>query len=112
MKTTRLACWVGAVAVSATLLGSFAAADETERAVRFAPPRRIHAGEKFLGAGRLYPSPVLHDVDGDRRADLVVADLFGRVTVALRSADGEHLAFGEEKPLLKRDGKPLKFSNW
>jgi hypothetical protein len=51
---------------------------------------------------------VLHDVDGDGRRDIVVGDLMGSVTVALRTDDG----FAAEKPLQDRDGKPLKFHNW
>jgi hypothetical protein len=95
------------LALSITIL---AHADETER-VRFAAPKRIMAGDKFLGEGRLYPSPVLHDMDGDKRADLVVADLFGNVTVAKRAANPP-MAFAAEGKVMDRDGKPLKFHNW
>ena len=83
-------------------------ADETERTLQFLSPKRIQAGKVFLGEGRLYPSPVFHDVDGDKQPDLVVADLFGRVTFA-RRADA---AFVAEQPLKGKDGKALKFSNW
>jgi hypothetical protein len=95
----------------AALLGSRAVADEIDR-VRFAAPERIRAGDAFLGEGRLYPSPVLHDVDGDGRLDLVVGDLFGKVTVALRTSSKSPVAFGVEQPVEDRDGKPLKFHNW
>ena len=61
-----------------------------------------------MGASRYYPSPVMHDVDGDNVADMVIADLMGRVTWAKR-VDGK---FQKEQPLLDRDGKPLKFDNW
>ena len=77
----------------------------------FAPPVRIQAGEEFLGAGRLYPSPVMHDVDGDGKLDIVVADLKGQVTVAHR-LPGEGVRFGPEKPLEAQGGKALKFHNW
>ena len=97
-----------ALAGCAVLLGSPAAADETTEEIRFAPPTRILAGEAFVGAGRLYPSPVMHDVNGDGLLDIVVGDLPGRVTVALRAKDG----FAAETPLKDRDGKPLKFHNW
>jgi hypothetical protein len=92
------------------VLSSHGSADETDR-VRFAAPQRIKAGDKFLGEGRLYPSPVLHDMDGDKRADLVVADLFGNVTVATRAANPP-ASFAAEIKLNDRDGKPLRFHNW
>jgi hypothetical protein len=100
---------------SVTLLGLVAAglasADEARTKPLFAAPKRILAGEANLGEGRLYPSPVLFDADRDGLADIVVGDLFGKVTFAPRIA-GEAVAFGPEKPLLDRDGKPLKFHNW
>ncbi len=102
---------LSAIAASAILLSSQGWADETDT-VRFAAPERIRAGDTFLGEGRLYPSPVLHDVDGDKRPDIVVGDLFGRVTVAHRLAAKSPVAFGAEKPLNDRDGKPLRFHNW
>jgi hypothetical protein len=82
--------------------------DDPERQLRFADPVRIEAGAKILGEGRLYPSPVLHDLDRDGTAEVLVADLFGAVTVARRGPDG----LGAEAPLKKRDGKALKFHNW
>ena len=99
------------IAGSAILFSSQGSADETDR-TRFAAPERIRAGDAFLGEGRLYPSPVLHDVNGDQLPDLVVGDLFGKVTVAHRLAAKSPVAFGVEKPLNDRDGKPLRFHNW
>ena len=78
---------------------------------RFQPPVRLMAGDGFLGAKRLYPSPALHDVNGDGRADVVIADLPGRPTVAYALAD-ERLTFGPEEPLLATDGEKLDFNNW
>ena len=99
-----------ALAGCAFLLTTPGAADETgKETIRFAPAKRIKAGNAFLGAGRLYPSPVLHDVNGDGRPDVVVGDLFGRITVAHRGADG---ALAAEQPVNDRDGRPLKFHNW
>lgn len=101
------------VLVTVALLGgALVFADGAERPIRFAAPKRILAGEAFLGAGRLFPSPVLHDVDGDGRKDIVVGDLFGAVTFAPRSAADGPPAFGAEKPLLDREAKPLRFHNW
>ncbi len=82
----------------------------------FAAPRRIWAGEAFLGEGRLYPSPVLHDVDGDKLPDIVVGDLFGKVTFAPRlaksKASKKAVLFGAETQLKDRSGEQLKFHNW
>lgn len=86
-------------------------ADETPTEVRFAEPKRVLAGDAFLGEGRLYPSPVLHDVDGDGLKDIVVGDLLGAVTFAPRVA-GKTVAFAAGRPFPDRDGKPLKFHNW
>ncbi len=77
----------------------------------FAAPVRLQAGKKGLGENRMYPSPVLQDMNGDGLADIVVGDLRGRLTVALRER-GEGFRFGAEADLLGRDGKALDFGNW
>jgi hypothetical protein len=111
MNIARFRLFALAVAGSVLLLDAQGRADETGD-VRFAAPERIRAGDAFLGTGRLYPSPVLHDVDGDGRADIVVGCLFGKVTVAQRTSAKSPVTFAAEKPLNKRDGKPLRFHNW
>ncbi|MAF65244.1 MAG: hypothetical protein CMJ84_06255 [Planctomycetes bacterium] len=97
------------------LLASLPAAGAQEAApapgASFLPPVRLMAGEEFLGAKRRYPSPALFDVDGDGHADLVVADLSGRPTVALGVA-GEPQGFGPETALRDADGEKLDFNNW
>jgi hypothetical protein len=98
-----------AVAAFAVALSAPGSADDTEESIRFAEPKRIEAGSKIAGANRYFPSPVMHDIDGDKRADIVIGDLNGHVTFACRNEDG---TFAAEKPLIKRDGKPLKFHNW
>ena len=104
-----LACAMGAVT------GAPAAAEGTPDTApaRFAPPVRLRAGDRWLGEGRYYPSPVLQDLDGDGVREVVVADLPGRPTWAkvARGGDGA-VAVSAEKPLLDRDGRPLDFSNW
>lgn len=82
------------------------ASDET---VRFAAPVRLMAGDAYLGAKRMYPSPALHDWNGDGRLDVVIGDLPGRVTVALRAEDG---SLGAEERVKTRDDELLDFGNW
>ena len=77
----------------------------------FAEPVRLKAGDKFLGMDRLYPSPVYHDMNGDGRADIVVGDLFGHLTVAHRTADAVP-TFGTESQVMGDDGKILDLQNW
>ncbi len=79
---------------------------------KFAPPVRLEAGGKLLGAERLYPSPVYHDVNGDGLADIVVGDLRGHLTVALREAGTGIPRFAAETPLNGADQRPLDFENW
>lgn len=91
----------------------FSFADEpTGDRLRFAAPKRIKAGDALLGENRLYPSPVLYDIDGDKRPEILVGDLFGGVTFAKRAAGDPPRAFGKEEKLLDKDGKPLRFHNW
>ncbi len=79
-------------------------------APRFAPPVRLKAGDTFLGVDRLFPSPMFHDVNGDGAADIVVGDLRGRLTVALRKPGTG--TYGAETKVMANDGKELDFANW
>ncbi len=81
-------------------------------APRFAAPVRLHAGDAFLGVDRLYPSPVFHDVNRDGLMDIVVGDLRGRITIALRQAGDGPARFSAETKLKAQDGKELDFANW
>ena len=107
--SARLILVTFAVAAFAVALSARGSADEAGRPIRFAAPKRIAAGGQSAGVYRNFPSPVLYDVDGDKRADMVIGDLEGVVTFARRNADG---SFAAETPFLKRDGKPIKFHNW
>ena len=64
-----------------------------------------------LGHGMLYPSPAMYDIDGDGKAEMIVADLFGNVQMA-RKAPGADTHWGALTPLASRKATPLKFSNW
>jgi len=77
----------------------------------FAPPVRLKAGDKFLGEGRWFPSPVYHDLNGDKLADIVVGDLPGHLTVAHRVA-GASATFAAEENVLGADGKIVDLHNW
>ena len=118
--TSRHASLPAALACSVLLASSSSAqspsAEPSEAAAArpaaaFAAPVRVMAGSQPMGSKRLYPSPVFRDMNGDGLADVVIGDLFGRITVALRLA-GDEPAWGEEEALQAEDGKDLKFSNW
>lgn len=78
----------------------------------FAPPVRLKAGDTFLGENRLFPSPVYHDLNGDGRADIVVGDLVGHLTVAHRAADAASALFAAEEKVLGADGEIVDLQNW
>jgi len=78
----------------------------------FAPPVKLMAGGKGLGENRLFPSPVLHDMNGDGLADLVIGDLRGRLTVALRQPGAGAPKFAAETKVMANDGSELDFANW
>lgn len=109
--TRALAVLAAAVAGGASW-GAAAQQPAATEALTFAPPVRIQAGDKYLGEGRLYPSPVFHDVDGDGRLDIVIGDLPGALTYAPRLPGDGAPRFGKEQPLLGAEGKPVKFHNW
>ena len=99
------------LAAASGALFAAVAATQAPPSPTFAAPVRLKAGDKFLGEQRLFPSPVFHDVDGDGQRDLVVGDLRGIMTVALR-APGDGPTFAAETRLKDLDGKDLDFHNW
>ena len=97
-----------ALAAAGALLHATTAA----QAPQFADPVRLQAGGELLGEGRLYPSPVYQDMNGDGLLDITVGDLIGEITVALRLPGDGPPRFGKEKKLEALDGKVLDFGNW
>ena len=89
-----------------------AAATAVAQSPTFAPPVRLKAGDKFLGEGRLFPSPVYHDLNGDGVADIVVGDLPGRLTVAYGTRTAAAPTFGPEEHVKGADGKQVDLHNW
>jgi len=83
-----------------------------EKASMFADPVRVMAGGEPMGKGMLYPSPVLYDIDGDKRVELVVGDLRGYIHVAKKLPGDNPAAWGELVKLQSTEGKDIKFSNW
>ena len=77
----------------------------------FASPIRLTAGDESLGSTLPYPSPRLHDIDGDGAVEMVLGDLRGRVHVAERATGDDPMAWGELRPF-KSDKRLLKFNNW
>ncbi|QDU84421.1 hypothetical protein Pla163_15290 [Planctomycetes bacterium Pla163] len=76
---------------------------------RFAAPVELtSAGAPFTGI--LYPSPVLRDLDGDGRRELILGDLFGALWHCAPTA-GSSTAFGE-RGRLEANGEPLELNNW
>jgi len=87
-----------------------AAADDLVAA--FSDPVKLTAGEADMGQGILYPSPKLHDLNGDGVAELLIGDLRGRLLFAKRLRGAGEFAWSDLEPLLTADGEPIKFDNW
>ena len=76
----------------------------------FAEPVRLKANGKFVNEVEKmpFPSPVFLDIDGDKKKELVLGDLLGRIWIHERSDDG---TWGKSRQL-QVNGKPLKVPNW
>ena len=83
---------------------------EGDGGVRFAPPVPISPAAAAKIESILYPTPVLHDVDGDGALEMVIGDLPGNLWVC-EKAEGGPMEWSEPKALEGPDG-PLKFDNW
>lgn len=94
--------------ISSVFLMAILAVSGSDTTPAFEAPVRLMAGDAHMGAKRLFPSPVLFDVDGDGKAEMVIGDLIGKLTVSHREGD----TWSAPEPLKGADGKPLKFHNW
>ncbi len=110
----RASTWLAA-AIASTALGTAASQDASPAVTTgdvFAAPVRLAAGDAFMGQKRMYPSPTFHDMNGDGLADIVVGDLIGKLTVALRRPGDGVPTYAAETKLKAVDGKDIDFNNW
>jgi len=112
IRVFSLPTFASALCLAASVSAQEPAAKPTQTAVKFAAPVRLKAGEVFMGDARLYPSPVFHDVNGDKLPDVVIGDLWGKLSVALRVAGDGPPSYAAETFLMGPDGKDLDFANW
>ncbi len=104
--TTRLFFSLAAFAVVAA--GSAVAQAED---AQFARPVEITtAGKTYVDV--LYPSPVLHDLNGDGKQELIIGDLRGYLQVAKRDSATDSPEWGDSQMMQSVEGKDIKFSNW
>ena len=80
---------------------------------QFDPPVRLTADGRPINQTEklLYPSPVLLDIDGDTRVELVVGDLWGKLRVYPAAGKRGELAWGKGANLQVK-GKDLTVPNW
>ena len=83
---------------------------------KFEKPVRLTAGTELINdTGKmLYPTPVLIDVDNDKRLELVIGDLWGNLFVA-ENTNSSNSGDPVWAPLTKLKGansKALKLNNW
>lgn len=75
---------------------------------QLAPPVEWTADGKPM-RGIYYPSPTLHDIDGDGTRELVIGDLRGYIQVAKPDGNG---GWGPLEKLNAGNSKPIKLNNW
>ncbi len=96
------------------LAGTLAAAIPAEEPKGlFDPPVRLMSEASPLNETEdlLYPSPVLLDIDGDKQAELVVGDLWGKLRVYKPNGQRGDLTWGKGANL-QAQGKDLVVPNW
>lgn len=98
--------------IAALVMTSLPLFAQKSQVMKFAAPKRLKAGDAFVGADRSYPSPTVHDVNGDGMLDVVVGDLRGAITIAHGQRGDNGATLGSEVTWKGLDGKPLEFDNW
>ena len=80
---------------------------------QFDPPVRLTSDGQPINQTEklLYPSPVLLDIDGDTRVELVVGDLWGKLRVYPAAGKRGELTWGKGTNLQAK-GQDLKVPNW
>ncbi len=95
--------------LSALFLAGLLAAPVCAQAELFEAPVALTAdGHSFSSI--IYPTPVLHDIDGDGTRELIVGDLIGKL-YAHEPVEGAATAWGPAQPL-EAEGEPLTLNNW
>jgi hypothetical protein len=103
---TRFSILIAALAITSAAT-SVGRADDPQ----FEQPVEITAGGKTY-VQVLYPSPVLYDVNGDGKRDLIIGDLQGYLQFAERDSSGASTNWSTSKMMQDANGKDIKFSNW
>ena len=80
-----------------------------ESAPRFAAPEALTT-EAAAFAKMYYPSPVLQDLNGDGKVELVLGDLMGNLMQS-SAIKGSPLAWSKPEPLKNGEG-PIRLNNW
>ncbi|MDA7978729.1 MAG: hypothetical protein MPJ50_08160 [Pirellulales bacterium] len=104
--TNRFVCLIVALAITATIAVDVRADD-----AQFEQPVEITAGTKTF-AYVSYPSPVLQDLNGDGKRELVIGDLWGRLQFAERASVNGKAEWEAVANMQTAEGKDIKFSNW
>jgi len=78
---------------------------------KFATPVKLTADD-YDFAKEIYPSPVIYDLDGDGKSELVIGDLRGYLQIANRTSVDDQSGWGPLTKMKAVDGTDLKFDNW
>ena len=103
----------GALALAVVAFGATSTAQNTPSPTpaRFDAPVELTANGKPM-RGISYPSPTLHDIDGDSERELLIGDLRGYIRVAQHGAGKTDHAWSAFQYLQSSAGKKLKLNNW